>query len=435
MYYSPSTVMTAGNIVAGMNQTGGSAPSSLASPKAQQLYQQALQPYVTAIPSLDEQMRVGSPSTSLTPSADKNSLKAPALDRSGESDVVVASGLFGILRPKDQAELAAELDQPGKTMPNDAKIDTLIKTGNLPDAKNQPAKDAKDAGDGKDAAKAGKNPADKTANPELALRDGSLELNKAGSLPKPGQDVFVDMLVKIDALKGGKPSGKDKTPGGIPLDTEKEKPPNLDRYRPGNDLAQAKRAGEGAQGAAKDAKPAVEAAENQLRLHRLAGLGQDEFNRRMLAAEEALGQGQYYRAAGEYEIATLINRVNPLAHLGQAVALFGAFEPLSSARSLKEAMHQFPPLMETDVDIAGLLGKDVVNVRMKMLRDRLDAAKEPDAGVVFLVCFVYANNGRPDLALEQAYRLKKLSKDEIHQAYAQAVIKRFENNLPQPPQE
>jgi hypothetical protein len=89
--------------------------------------------------------------------------------------------------------------------------------------------------------------------------------------------------------------------------------------------------------------------------------------------------------------------------------------------------------METDVDMPGLLGKDVVNVRMKMLRERLDAAKEPDAGVIFLVCFVYANNGRPDLALEQAYRLKKISKDEIHQAYAQVIIKRFENNLTQPP--
>lgn len=434
MYYSPGgTVMTAGNIATGMNLPGTSTPSSLSSPKAQQLYQQAIQPYVSAMPSLDEQMRVGSTSAALT-GADKDGLKATALDRGGEGDSVVASGLFGILRPKDQAELAAELDQPGKTATSDAKVDALIKTGNQLDTRGPLVKDPKDAKaatDGKGAAKAGQDASDKNNTPDLAARGGAAALDKAGSLPKPGQDVFVDMLVKMDALKGGKLAAKDKTSIEIALEPEKETPPSLDRYRPGKDASGAKPGAEGAGKGAKDAKPAVETAENQLRLHHLAGMGQDEFNRHMLAAEDALSQGKYYQAAGEYEVATLINHVNPLAHLGQAVALFGAFEPLSSARSLREAMHSFPPLMDADVDVAGLLGKDVVNVRMNMLRDRLDAAKEPDAGVIFLVCFIYANNDRPDLALEQAHRLQKLSKDEVHQAYAQALIKRFENNLPQ----
>jgi hypothetical protein len=87
----------------------------------------------------------------------------------------------------------------------------------------------------------------------------------------------------------------------------------------------------------------METAEAIVGVHKtFASQANDKFNYYMKSAEEFLKQGQYYRAADSYTLASIYKPQDPLAHAGRAHALFASGEYMSSAYYLATAITIFP---------------------------------------------------------------------------------------------
>ncbi len=156
--------------------------------------------------------------------------------------------------------------------------------------------------------------------------------------------------------------------------------------------------------------------DNDLVVHSLAGVGTDQFNRRMEEAEQTLRAGRSYDAAAASEVAIVIDRANPLARLGLGIALIAADEPRSAAVEIARGLEMFPGLAEVRFDVEGMLGEKVVEARMAGLRESIAKAREQDAAAArtelvsllcFLETFLQRQLGNEDAAREAARDLKE----------------------------
>jgi tetratricopeptide (TPR) repeat protein len=88
----------------------------------------------------------------------------------------------------------------------------------------------------------------------------------------------------------------------------------------------------------------------------LDSLSQDKFNRHMLAAEDYLRAGKYYKAANSFALASMYEPDSPQALAGRSHALFAAGEYISSSLFLSRALAIDPDYAKVRIDLVALLG-------------------------------------------------------------------------------
>ncbi len=166
-------------------------------------------------------------------------------------------------------------------------------------------------------------------------------------------------------------------------------------------------------------------ATNQFVLHALAGASSDEVNELLSQGQVHLAAGKFYDANADFIVAGTFSAVNPCPHLGSAVAMFAAGEPVTAARRLKLAMDMFPPTIETRVDLAALLGEDVATEALSDLVGIVgnDASDDDDALLLLLAVYMHSSMDNMDRAQLFAERLLAAAgEDKILTTYAQFII-------------
>jgi len=373
-YSSQRTVLGASRISKGLNAPGSSMPLRTYVPPAQyrQLEEQTLRAYEPVQARLDSYSRNTRLDLAMAPGQSSRVPVLPPASATQASPTRPAmSVLFGVL-PRSDRQSPEEDPSPARAPGMGEPLDT-----------------------------------------RLAGTRGQFEPLDT-RLSRSGQDVYLDLLQQLDRMRREQapPPPPEPRRAGEPVPTGPTgplAPPEEDQQA---QLRQQEKADQ-----------ALERTRNQVVLYKLAGKSRDMFNRRMALAENALKQGKFYKAADNYRIAAILNRENPLAYLGRALALFAVDEPLSAAFQLRQAMERFPPLMSTGVDVQGLVGETTVANRIKRLEDRLtEPGAQPEPSLVFLATFIRSAMGQRELATAHAKRLQQISEDEIHRAYARTVV-------------
>ena len=375
-YYDTSrTVLSVRDTAAGLAVPGSNVPRISAVPPSmvRRLYTDALadyRPIITRKPgqALSAGPNVpGAPVVGAVPTG--AAATAPRITRPG------ATALFGVLRAEDREELARQLSA---TLIRDGRIDTVVDTWR--DTRVQRPGETTE-----------------TQAPETPAEDPS-----GLRLPKPDQDVFLDVLLQLrDRRREEKdtdarpPDPRVGEPGQSP--TGKFPAPRQGRL--------------------------VGTGQDGIVLHSLAGQSHDTFNVYMQRAEEKLKSGKFYEAAGQYEMAMIVDPRNPLARMGKGLALLGAGESRTAGANLRRALDMFAPLMEMRVSIESLMGKDIVTSRLGWLDRRLQKPSGDQQLIVFLMTFAQQNAGNVQAARKYAEMLKdKAKKDKVLEVYAEYIL-------------
>ncbi len=168
-----------------------------------------------------------------------------------------------------------------------------------------------------------------------------------------------------------------------------------------------------------------ETAEAIVGVHRtFAAQTEDKFNYYMKSAEEFLQQGQYYRAADAYTVASIYKPQDPLAHAGRAHALFASGEYMSSAYYLAAALNIFPEYVKFKIDLNAMIpDKDRLESRIADIKTWIDRTDSPELS--FLLAYIYHQLGNDGLALGAInFSAQKLPDSEAVRVLKQAI----ENN-------
>jgi len=144
----------------------------------------------------------------------------------------------------------------------------------------------------------------------------------------------------------------------------------------------------------------------------------------MNRAQTQMKAGRFYDAAGLYAGAIAANPRNPMARVGRCLALFAAGESYSAAYELRRALVNFPPLMETQLDIAGMMNVKDFKKSLDDLYFRLRDDSRPDEPVmVFLATYMSASAGNDEEAKRFAKRLRAAGRgDRLYAAYARLIL-------------
>jgi tetratricopeptide (TPR) repeat protein len=168
-----------------------------------------------------------------------------------------------------------------------------------------------------------------------------------------------------------------------------------------------------------------ETAEAIVGVHKtFAAQTEDKFNYYMKSAEEFLQQGQYYRAADAYTVASIYKPQDPLAHAGRAHALFASGEYMSSAYYLAAALNIFPEYVKFKIDLNAMIpDKDRLESRIADIKTWIE--KSDSAELSFLLAYIYYQIGSSDLALQAInFSAQKLPDSEAVRVLKKAI----ENN-------
>ncbi|MFA5292693.1 MAG: hypothetical protein WC496_06620 [Phycisphaerae bacterium] len=123
----------------------------------------------------------------------------------------------------------------------------------------------------------------------------------------------------------------------------------------------------------------------------------DKFNYYMKSAEEFLKQGQYYRAADAYTLASIYKPEDPLAYAGKSHALFASGEYMSSAYYLVTVINIFPQYVKFKVDLHAMIpDKDRLESRIADIVKYIDKNHSPELS--FLLAYVYYQLDKHELA-------------------------------------
>jgi len=128
-----------------------------------------------------------------------------------------------------------------------------------------------------------------------------------------------------------------------------------------------------------------------------ASANASEFNRYMVDGEEAMHDGRYFDASRHFDMASVIDRRNPLPLLARGHALAAAGNYMSAVHSLTRGIAQFPQIAAFKLDLPGMVGRsDVFDRRRAELEQRL--AHVEDRDLRFLLGYLELYSGLPDLA-------------------------------------
>lgn len=234
------------------------------------------------------------------------------------------------------------------------------------------------------------------------------------SLPTENQDSYTDLLV---ALRGRRNAEKRKETIGLKgkESGEKGEKEKLDMSKPA----------EGVRPAVKlpGYKKNIELTkDNQIIIHGFTGKSIDVFSQYMNKARESLGNGLYYQAARQYDLAAIAKSQNPMPQLGGCLAYFGAGEWESSARKLAAALNIFPPLVETRLDLPEFLSNDDLKANFAELETWIqNTSKKPT--LVLLATYIAHNLGDETAAQKYAAMLKDQNDaPAIFHAFADYVL-------------
>ncbi|MBT7170715.1 MAG: hypothetical protein HN909_02975 [Phycisphaerales bacterium] len=308
--------------------------------------------------------------------------------------------IFGVIHGEDREQLAAEFEAlEGSTPEFQEAIDTKIEGGVDP---------ALDATADKPVVKAGSGLA---VAEDLAMPGSSSPLSRPkptaenGVLPNEDQDVFVDLLVNLNKKSKADEQAPPEPAMSDTLLKEEMilRQKRIERHRKANDAR--RKLGE---------LPAVEynTKTREVVIHNLAGKGGDLFNQYMQRGAKYLKDRYYYKAARQYDLATLVRPQNPLASLGRSVSSLAAGEWLTSAQHLERALTLFPPLMESTLDMDAMIDRKTYGQRMAAL-DRWRKALGVSPPLMLLQMFCHANNREMDKARAVAKELIAADKKRI----------------------
>ncbi len=211
-------------------------------------------------------------------------------------------------------------------------------------------------------------------------------------MPEPGQDAFHDLLMEMRAQQAA---------DADPADDRRLE--DADRQRQARSLVVPEESG-------------------ALIIRSLAGRNQDMFNRFMVEAESLMDRGRYYDAAVKFSSASSSNLQNPFSHMGAALAMFAAGEPVSSAVRLRRAMTIFPPIMETQLAVADMMDADVFRRRLADLDRLLGGSSEDNQMLLMLATYMNASVDNDTEAAAFAQRLADVADDPMLAAYAKFVL-------------
>lgn len=229
-------------------------------------------------------------------------------------------------------------------------------------------------------------------------------LPPSAKLPAPGQDAFVDLLVTLHKALTQK-------------EDEPLPPPAAARPAAPVDEAQ--------QDEARLQQRVAESIQGQVVLHGLSGQGGDAFNGHMAQGEKLLREQKFDDALTQFRVAGTLDRDNPLAWLGQGVALLAQGHVLQANLALRQAMLRFPPLMQTRVDLPRMLGKEALATALALVKQRLEGdAGEDRPRLLFVAAFAAHGARQDDLARQHAKALLEAAGDDrLYKAYAQELLK------------
>ncbi len=129
------------------------------------------------------------------------------------------------------------------------------------------------------------------------------------------------------------------------------------------------------------------------------GKGESELNKRLKLAEQLLADGQYYKAADQYNFARIMDPQNPLPRLGRAMAFLAAGNYMTSTTNLFAAIQMFSPLAYFDLKMDAFLPDlRVLDRRRAELEQRLE--RREDFRLRFLLGFAEYYSGLKDIGLK-----------------------------------
>ncbi len=149
-------------------------------------------------------------------------------------------------------------------------------------------------------------------------------------------------------------------------------------------------------------------------LKTFVGDGPGPVNTYLEQAERALKSGQYYKAAGTYDLARASDPGNPLPLLGRAMALLAAGEYMTSATNLFLAIRQYEPLAYYRVDLQAFVPDlRMLDRRRAELEQRL--AQGDDFRLRFLLGYAEYCSGFEDLGLTNMSKAAQAAPEELDQ--------------------
>lgn len=393
-YFTPSqTAFGVAGIVGGFSAPGTNAPAYGSAPAdvARRLYQDATAEYRSLL-----ELRPAREAASAAPAGIGVKTSPLTGDEKGPAMAAPSSveggAMFNVVRQQNQQEQAARQLLQNERDPN-APVDLRLNLEADPTAERVPqASDRAEPGAGQPGR-------------EIA------PARPASDYIKPNQDVYLDVLMQLRQRQMG------ETPAAEPADEA----PAVKPAAPADRAPQAKDM--------KDLTPSPSGEDNWriveldrqkgVVIHGLAGLSPDAFNKEMAAGEEKLRAGKYHEAIVNYRMAVTINPNNPMGNMGLALAVFPAGEAYTAGFQIKRALQQLPPLMETRIDLAKLVGGDDLSKQLKLLDSRLDGREKNEPMLVLVATFLHQNLGHRERAQSYAKRLGELAgTDRLLLAYA-----------------
>lgn len=128
-----------------------------------------------------------------------------------------------------------------------------------------------------------------------------------------------------------------------------------------------------------------------------AGVNADRFTNYMVDGEEALRTGRYFDAERQFDMASVIDRRNPLPLLARGHALAAAGNYISAVNSIARGITLFPQIAAFKLDLPAMVGQsDVFDRRRADLERRL--ATREDRELRFLLGYLELYSGLTDAA-------------------------------------
>lgn len=138
------------------------------------------------------------------------------------------------------------------------------------------------------------------------------------------------------------------------------------------------------------------------------GAEDTRLNHYLRQAESFLDSGEYFRAAGQYKLAALIDPDNPLVWLGQGHALIAAGDYASAVRALGKGIERFPQIAYFRLSLNDFIpDATLLESRRADLEARL--ATEESAEARFLLGYVEYYSGLQSYGLENLKKAAALS--------------------------
>ncbi|MBP7934513.1 MAG: hypothetical protein KA354_07670 [Phycisphaerae bacterium] len=136
---------------------------------------------------------------------------------------------------------------------------------------------------------------------------------------------------------------------------------------------------------------------------------------RLSQASQSLKDGKYYQAAGQFEIAQMMDPQDPAPALGRSMALLGAGEYLTSASALFQAVRLLDQTKKPQPDLLAF-ARDLKNINHRIIELKGRLEPEDDYRLRFLLGYTEFAVGLSDLGMTHmergiAIRTKELAEN------------------------